>query len=187
MAFIGIEDAQKMERLSAPAGLRLRVADMHAAPQVAFDLKKTMSGELVMRDWSKLNAVWFGAVQTEKKMMFIILTLIVTVAAFNLVSTLVMTVTDKQPDIAILRTLGARRGRRGAGRAEHRRHRSIYRKPVGSAVLVQGYLPIQRRALGFALAGRVDDWRRRSAAGVCRHALSELVGLARETCGGAAL
>ncbi|MFC4931367.1 lipoprotein-releasing ABC transporter permease subunit [Massilia sp. GCM10023247] len=110
MAFIGIEDAQKMERLSAPAGLRLKVADMHAAPQVAAELEKSMSGapgQLVMRDWSKLNAVWFGAVQTEKKMMFIILTLIVTVAAFNLVSTLVMTVTDKQPDIAILRTLGA--------------------------------------------------------------------------------
>ena len=107
MAFIGIEDAQKMERLSAPAGLRLRIADMHAAPQVAAELEKSMSGELTMRDWSKLNAVWFGAVQTEKKMMFIILTLIVTVAAFNLVSTLVMTVTDKQPDIAILRTLGA--------------------------------------------------------------------------------
>ncbi|MGX4640316.1 lipoprotein-releasing ABC transporter permease subunit [Massilia sp. SYSU DXS3249] len=107
LAFIGLEDAQKMERLSAPAGLRLRVADMHAAPQVAVELEKSMTGDLVMRDWSKLNAVWFGAVQTEKKMMFIILTLIVTVAAFNLVSTLVMTVTDKQPDIAILRTLGA--------------------------------------------------------------------------------
>ena len=107
MAFIGLEDAQKMERLGAPAGLRLRVADMYRAPQVAAELEKSMSSELTMRDWSELNKVWFGAVQTEKKMMFIILTLIVTVAAFNLVSTLVMTVTDKQPDIAILRTLGA--------------------------------------------------------------------------------
>ena len=107
MAFIGLEDAQKMERLGAPAGLRLRVADMYRAPQVAAELEKSMPGELTMRDWSELNKVWFGAVQTEKKMMFIILTLIVTVAAFNLVSTLVMTVTDKQPDIAILRTLGA--------------------------------------------------------------------------------
>jgi lipoprotein-releasing system permease protein len=60
-----------------------------------------------MRDWSKLNANWFAAVQTEKKMMFIVLTLIIAVAAFNLVSSLVMTVTDKQADIAILRTLGA--------------------------------------------------------------------------------
>ena len=107
MAFVSLGDAEKMERLSAPAGLRLRIADMHRAPQVAAELEKSMPGELEMRDWSKLNAVWFGAVQTEKKMMFIILTLIITVAAFNLVSTLVMTVTDKQADIAILRTLGA--------------------------------------------------------------------------------
>ena len=107
MAFISLGDAEKMERLGAPAGLRLKVADMHQAPQIAQQLKQSMSGDLVMRDWSQLNAVWFGAVQTEKKMMFIILTLIVTVAAFNLVSTLVMTVKDKQADIAILRTLGA--------------------------------------------------------------------------------
>jgi lipoprotein-releasing system permease protein len=80
---------------------------MHQAPLVAAELKKSMSGDLVMRDWSKLNANWFAAVQTEKRMMFIILTLIIAVAAFNLVSTLVMTVTDKQPDIAILRTLGS--------------------------------------------------------------------------------
>ncbi|WP_323141461.1 lipoprotein-releasing ABC transporter permease subunit [Massilia phyllosphaerae] len=107
MAFIHIQDAERMERLDAPNGLRLRLADMHQAPQVAAQLKGQMSGNLVMRDWSKLNANWFAAVQTEKRMMFIILTLIIAVAAFNLVSTLVMTVTDKQPDIAILRTLGA--------------------------------------------------------------------------------
>ncbi|QNA88941.1 lipoprotein-releasing ABC transporter permease subunit [Massilia sp. Dwa41.01b] len=110
LAFINIEDAERMERLSAPAGLRLRIADMRQAPQVAAELEKSMPGDLVMRDWSALNAVWFGAVQTEKKMMFIILTLIITVAVFNLVSTLVMTVTDKQADIAILRTLGASPG-----------------------------------------------------------------------------
>jgi lipoprotein-releasing system permease protein len=62
---------------------------------------------LLVRDWSRQNRTWFAAVQTEKRMMFIILTLIVAVAAFNLVSTLVMTVTEKQSDIAILRTLGA--------------------------------------------------------------------------------
>jgi lipoprotein-releasing system permease protein len=107
MAFIHMQDAQRMERLDAPNGLRLRIADMHQAPQVAAELKSQMSGDLTMRDWSKLNANWFAAVQTEKRMMFIILTLIIAVAAFNLVSTLVMTVTDKQPDIAILRTLGA--------------------------------------------------------------------------------
>ena len=107
LAFIGIEDAQRMVRLPAPSGLRLRIADMNDAPRVAAQLKRSMPGDLTMRDWSKLNANWFAAVQTEKRMMFIILTLIVAVAAFNLVSTLVMTVTDKQPDIAILRTLGA--------------------------------------------------------------------------------
>ncbi|MFC5547288.1 lipoprotein-releasing ABC transporter permease subunit [Massilia aerilata] len=110
MAFVHLQDAERMERLDAPNGLRLRIADMHQAPLVAAELKKSMSGDLVMRDWSKLNANWFAAVQTEKRMMFIILTLIIAVAAFNLVSTLVMTVTDKQPDIAILRTLGSSPG-----------------------------------------------------------------------------
>jgi lipoprotein-releasing system permease protein len=107
LSFISLEDAEKMERLDAPSGLRLRIADMHKAPLVAQELQRSMSGDLIMRDWSKLNANWFAAVQTEKKMMFIILTLIIAVAAFNLVSTLVMTVTDKQADIAILRTLGS--------------------------------------------------------------------------------
>ncbi|HEX8788040.1 MAG TPA: lipoprotein-releasing ABC transporter permease subunit [Telluria sp.] len=107
LAFINIDDAEKMVRIDAPSGLRLRVADMNQAPEVADELKRSMTGDLYVRDWSKLNANWFAAVQTEKRMMFIILTLIVAVAAFNLVSTLVMTVTDKQADIAILRTLGA--------------------------------------------------------------------------------
>ena len=62
---------------------------------------------MLIRDWTRQNKTWFAAVQLEKRMMFIILTLIVAVAAFNLVSTLVMTVTDKRADIAILRTLGA--------------------------------------------------------------------------------
>jgi lipoprotein-releasing system permease protein len=107
MAFVHIEDAQKMERLAAPSGLRLRVADIHQAPQVADALEKSLPGGLHVRDWSKQNKTWFAAVQTEKKMMMIVMTLIVTVATFNLVSTLVMTVTDKHPDIAILRTLGS--------------------------------------------------------------------------------
>ena len=107
LAFINIEDGQRLLRLDGPSGLRLRLADMNQAPQVAAELKKSMPGDLWLRDWSKLNANWFAAVQTEKRMMFIILTLIIAVAAFNLVSTLVMTVTDKQADIAILRTLGA--------------------------------------------------------------------------------
>ena len=107
LAFIHIEDAQKMFHLDAPMGLRLRVADMHRAPQVAHELAVTLSGQPLLRDWSQQNRTWFAAVQTEKRMMFLILALIIAVAAFNLVSTLVMTVTDKQADIAILRTLGA--------------------------------------------------------------------------------
>ncbi|WP_025917214.1 lipoprotein-releasing ABC transporter permease subunit [Herminiimonas sp. CN] len=110
LAFIHIEDAQKMFRLAAPSGLRLKITDMQRAPQVARDLSKILSGDLLISDWSKQNRNWFAAVQTEKRMMFIILTLIIAVAAFNLVSTLVMTVTDKQADIAILRTLGASPG-----------------------------------------------------------------------------
>jgi lipoprotein-releasing system permease protein len=110
LAFVHLIDGEKLLRLDAPSGLRLRLSDMHRAPQVAYALQRSMSGDLIMRDWSKLNANWFAAVQTEKRMMFIILTLIIAVAAFNLVSTLVMTVTDKQSDIAILRTLGASPG-----------------------------------------------------------------------------
>ncbi len=107
MAFVHMDDAQKMERLAAPSGIRLRIDDIHKAPQVAEQLQASMPGHLLVRDWSKQNKTWFAAVQTEKKMMLIVMTLIITVAAFNLVSTLVMTVTDKQADIAILRTLGS--------------------------------------------------------------------------------
>jgi len=110
LAFMHLEDAEKMFRLSAPSGLRLRIADMQQAPQVAQDLSRILSGDVLIRDWSQQNRNWFAAVQTEKRMMFIILTLIIAVAAFNLVSTLVMTVTDKQADIAILRTLGSSPG-----------------------------------------------------------------------------
>lgn len=107
LAFIHIDDAMRMFKLEAPSGLRLRVDDMQRAPEVALTLSRILTGNLLILDWSKQNRTWFAAVQTEKRMMFIILTLIIAVAAFNLVSTLVMTVTDKQADIAILRTLGA--------------------------------------------------------------------------------
>lgn len=110
MGFLQIEDAQKFFRLPAPSGLRLRIKDMLKAPQVALELSQTLTGDLLIRDWSQQNRNYFSAVKTEKTMMFIILALIVAVAAFNLVSTLVMTVTDKQADIAILRTLGASPG-----------------------------------------------------------------------------
>lgn len=107
MAFIHLDDAMKMFRMAAPTGIRLKIEDMHQAQQVAQDLSGNFGPGVVVQDWSQQNRAWFSAVQTEKRMMFIILTLIIAVAAFNMVSTLVMTVTDKQADIAILRTIGA--------------------------------------------------------------------------------
>ncbi|WP_306393654.1 lipoprotein-releasing ABC transporter permease subunit [Telluria beijingensis] len=107
LALVNIADAEAVTGASMPVGLRLRLADLQQAPRVAYELQGSMAGELIMRDWTKVNTVWFAAVQSQKNMMFIILTMIVAVAAFNLVSTLVMTVKDKQADIAILRTLGA--------------------------------------------------------------------------------
>lgn len=107
LAFIHISDAEKFFRQSAPSGLRLRVQDMLKAPQISRELGRSLGPEYVARDWSQQNSNYFAAVKIEKTMMFIILSLIIAVAAFNLVSTLVMTVTDKQSDIAIMRTLGA--------------------------------------------------------------------------------
>jgi lipoprotein-releasing system permease protein len=89
------------------SGVQLRLSDLHQAREVAQQLSDTLGPNLTVRDWTRTNRNWFAAVQLEKRLMFIILTLIVAVAAFNLVSTLVMTVTDKRADIAILRTLGA--------------------------------------------------------------------------------
>ncbi|SFE56980.1 lipoprotein-releasing ABC transporter permease subunit [Paracidovorax wautersii] len=100
-------DAERIFRLEGPTGIRLKLRDLQQAPEVAQQLAHSLSGDLLIRDWTQQNRTWFAAVQLEKRMMFIILTLIVAVAAFNLVSTLVMTVTDKRADIAILRTLGA--------------------------------------------------------------------------------
>jgi lipoprotein-releasing system permease protein len=110
MAFTHWEDSAKIFRLEGPTGIRLKLKDLHQARAVASELSRSLSGELYIRDWTRQNRTWFAAVQVEKRMMFIILTLIVAVAAFNLVSTLVMTVTDKRADIAILRTLGASPG-----------------------------------------------------------------------------
>ncbi|MCD2164589.1 lipoprotein-releasing ABC transporter permease subunit [Comamonas koreensis] len=101
------EDAERLFRLEGPTGVRLKLKDLHQAPEVTQQLAHSLSGHLLIRDWTQQNKTWFAAVQVEKRMMFIILTLIVAVAAFNLVTTLVMTVTDKRADIAILRTLGA--------------------------------------------------------------------------------
>ena len=107
LAMMHMDDAAKLFRLEGPTGIRLKLKDLHQARVVAQELTQSLSGDLIVRDWTRQNKTWFAAVQVEKRMMFIILTLIVAVAAFNLVSTLVMTVTDKRADIAILRTLGA--------------------------------------------------------------------------------
>ncbi|MBU6190164.1 MAG: lipoprotein-releasing ABC transporter permease subunit [Betaproteobacteria bacterium] len=104
------EDAARLFRVEGVSGVRLMTRDMMGAPAVARDLARALPADLLVRDWSSENRNWFAAVQIEKRMMFVILTLIIAVAAFNLVSMLVMTVTDKQADIAILRTLGATPG-----------------------------------------------------------------------------
>jgi lipoprotein-releasing system permease protein len=107
LALMHVDDAARMFRLEGPSGVRLKLRDLHLAREVARDLQLELGPQFFVRDWTQQNRTWFAAVQVEKRMMFIILTLIVAVAAFNLVSTLVMTVTDKRADIAILRTLGA--------------------------------------------------------------------------------
>ena len=107
LVLVHVEDAARLFRLEGPSGMRVKLRDLHQARAVAAELQQALGGEFYVRDWTRQNRTWFAAVQVEKRMMFIILTLIVAVAAFNLVSTLVMTVTDKRADIAILRTLGA--------------------------------------------------------------------------------
>ncbi len=107
LALIHVDDAAVLFRFAGPTGVQLRLADVHEARSVAFQLQQALGRDVLVRDWTRTNRQWFDAVQIEKRLMAIILTLIVAVAAFNLVSTLVMTVTDKRADIAILRTLGA--------------------------------------------------------------------------------
>ena len=107
LALLHQEDAARIFRVEGPTGVRVKIKNLHQAREVAVSIAADLDPGLLVRDWTRQNRTWFAAVQLEKRMMFIILTLIVAVAAFNLVSTLVMTVTDKRADIAILRTLGA--------------------------------------------------------------------------------
>ena len=107
LALMHLDDAARLFRVEGPTGVQLRLKDVQAARRVADELGRSFGAGYELRDWTRSNRAWFDAVQVEKRLMFIILTLIVAVAAFNLVSTLVMTVTDKRADIAILRTLGA--------------------------------------------------------------------------------
>ncbi len=107
-ALIHIDDAAKLLRMKEGevTGVRLRLQDLFQAPQVIKRLKEQLGFQYWITDWTQKNQNFFRAVKTEKTVMFVILALIVAVAAFNIVSTLVMVVTDKQADIAILRTLG---------------------------------------------------------------------------------
>ncbi|HEY0721679.1 MAG TPA: lipoprotein-releasing ABC transporter permease subunit [Gammaproteobacteria bacterium] len=108
LAMINISDAQKLYKMDdGVTGLRLKLDDLYLAPRVSRDLASQLPGIYLVQDWTTSHANFFRAIRTEKTVMFVILLLIVAVAAFNIVSTLVMVVTDKQTDIAILRTLGA--------------------------------------------------------------------------------
>ena len=108
LALVHLDDAQKLYRMDGRvSGVRLKVDDLFAAPQIGRELMRYLDGDIWISDWTRSHANFFRAVEIEKRMMFLILLLIVAVAAFNIVSTLVMAVQDKRADIAILRTLGA--------------------------------------------------------------------------------
>jgi len=107
LAIINMQDAEKLYQMDGPTGIRLKLDDLFAAGHVAATLQNEMGPAYRAEGWMQQHANFFKAIAMEKVVMFIILSLIVAVAAFNLVSSLVMLVTDKQSDIAILRTLGA--------------------------------------------------------------------------------
>jgi len=109
LVLIHLSDAQKLYRMDndSVTGVRLKLKDLFQAPEVVKQLPSMLSIDSYITDWTKQHANYFRAIQIEKRMLSLILALIIAVAAFNIVSTLVMAVTDKQSDIAILRTLGA--------------------------------------------------------------------------------
>jgi lipoprotein-releasing system permease protein len=108
VALVHMADAARLFQMDdRVTGLRLKLDDIFIAPEVSRSLSRELQGDYRVEDWTRQHANFFRAVKTEKRVMFIILTLIVAVAAFNIVSTLIMVVTDKRSDIAILRTLGA--------------------------------------------------------------------------------
>ena len=143
LAMVHVDDAAKVFRLEGPTGVRVKLRDLHEARSVGAELSVKLSGGEIVRDWTRQNRTWFAAVQLEKRMMFIILTLIVAVAAFNLISTLVMTVQDKRADIAILRTLGASPG-------------SIMKIFVVQGALVGVIGTVSGLALGLLVAFNID-------------------------------
>jgi lipoprotein-releasing system permease protein len=106
LALVHLADAQALQAAEGITGVRLRFADVFAAPVLAEQTAQALGGGFRISDWARENANYFRAIRIEKTMMFLIMLLIVAVAAFNIVATLVMVVTDKRTDIAILRTLG---------------------------------------------------------------------------------
>jgi lipoprotein-releasing system permease protein len=111
LALVHLADAQRLYQMGeAVSGVRLKLDDLFQARRVAQEVTVNLDRDIYAYDWTRANPNLFRAIQIEKRMMFIIMVLIITVAAFNVVSTLVMLVTDKQADIAILRTLGAAPG-----------------------------------------------------------------------------
>lgn len=107
LALIQMDDAAKLFRMDGVTGLRLKTDDIMRAPQISRNIVAQLPGEYWVVDWTQRHSNFFKALQTEKMVMFVILAMIIAVAAFNIVSTMVMVVTDKQTDIAVLRTLGA--------------------------------------------------------------------------------
>ncbi len=109
LAFISLGDAQRLYRKrDVVTGVRLAVTDIFAAPQIVRDVALTHGEVVLVSDWTRRHVNFFRSIQITKSILFVILLLVIAVAAFNIVSTLVMVVKDKQGDIAILRTLGAR-------------------------------------------------------------------------------
>lgn len=106
LALINLQDAEALRGVGGPTGIRLKFTDVLKAPQLAREAAARLPAGLIVRDWTQENEAYFRAIRIEKTMMGLILMLIVAVAVFNIVATLVMVVSDKRTDIAILRTLG---------------------------------------------------------------------------------
>jgi lipoprotein-releasing system permease protein len=109
MGYLALNDAQKLYHLddASVTGLQLKLDNLYAAPRLAREIAQHLPHNFYVSDWTVQNGTFFAAVKLEKTLMFVMLSLIIAVAAFNILSTLVMVVTDKQADIAILRTIGA--------------------------------------------------------------------------------
>ena len=110
LALIHLEDALLLFERSGPSGLRLKTSDVMQAPRISREAMQAIPGHYDIIDWTRRHATFFQALKTEKRVMTVILALIIAVAAFNVIATLMMVVTDKQADIAVLRTLGAGSG-----------------------------------------------------------------------------